>query len=172
MNKIRTTLLVTAAVLLAGCGGTTTNTAAPASPAAKAEAPAVALTVTDPWVKAAKKGMTAAFGVLVNHTDEPITIVGASTPVSPEIELHEVVEDGNKMIMRPKKGGFVVPPRGSHELRPGGDHIMLMGVKEAVKPGEEVPFTLNLEGGTTIEFTAVSKDFAGANEDYQPGMDH
>ncbi|MFD2356939.1 copper chaperone PCu(A)C [Nonomuraea ferruginea] len=74
--------------------------------------------------------------------------------------------------MRPKEGGFVVPARGSHELKPGGDHIMLMGVKEEVKPGAEIPITLTLQEGPPLEFTAVGKDFAGAKEDYQPGTDH
>ncbi|MGI5268089.1 copper chaperone PCu(A)C [Nonomuraea sp. CA-218870] len=170
----RTTLFAAAVVLLAGCGVTTpaADPAPAASASAAAAAPAQALTITDPWVKAVEKGMTAAFGTLVNHTDSPITVTGAASPLSPEIELHEVVESDNKMIMRPKDGGFVVPARGSHELRPGGDHIMLMGVEEEVLPGAEIPFTLTVEGGATLEFTAIGKNFAGAKEDYQPGMDH
>ncbi|MFC7639981.1 copper chaperone PCu(A)C [Streptosporangium lutulentum] len=62
--------------------------------------------------------------------------------------------------MRPTKGGFVVPAHGTRRLQPGGDHIMLMGVTEAVKPGALIPFTLTLAGGRTLEFTAVGKDFA------------
>ncbi|HLU73682.1 MAG TPA: copper chaperone PCu(A)C [Nonomuraea sp.] len=174
--NIRTTLLATAAaVLLAGCG--TATPAAEPAPAASASAsaeaaPAQPLTITDPWVKAAEDGMTAAFGTLVNHTDSPITVVGATSPLSSKIELHEVVESGNKTVMQQKQGGFVVPARGSHELAPGGDHIMLMDVQEEVKPGAEIPFTLTVEGGPDLEFTAVGKDFAGAEEDYHADMEH
>ncbi|MDP9842000.1 copper chaperone PCu(A)C [Streptosporangium lutulentum] len=128
-----------------------------------------ALAITDPWVKATKRGMTAAFGTLVNNTDADVTVVSGTSPLSPEIELHEIVGSGDKTVMRPTKGGFVVPAHGTRRLQPGGDHIMLMGVTEAVKPGALIPFTLTLAGGRTLEFTAVGKDFAGAREDYRPG---
>ncbi|MER5421218.1 copper chaperone PCu(A)C [Streptosporangium roseum] len=143
--------------------------AAATGPAASDAAPPVA--ITDPWVKTTKKGMSAAFGTLVNNTDSDITVVSGTSPLSPKIELHEVVDSKGKMIMRPKEGGFVIPARSTHQLQPGGDHIMLMGVTEEVKPGAQIPFTLTLKGGETLEFTAVGKDFAGGKEDYQPGKD-
>ncbi|HUR08921.1 MAG TPA: copper chaperone PCu(A)C [Nonomuraea sp.] len=170
-------LLAAAVVALAGCGSQqVAATPAEQSPAVAAtQSPAVAapaLTITDPWVKTAKKGMSAAFGTLVNNTDAEVTIVSGSSPLSPKIELHEVVESGGKMIMRPKEGGFVIPAHGTHELRPGGDHIMLMGVAQEVLPGARIPFTLTVKGGEPLEFTAIGKDFAGGKEDYQPGMGH
>ncbi|SEG78075.1 hypothetical protein SAMN05444920_104564 [Nonomuraea solani] len=157
-------VLAAAVVALTGCG-----TAAPAVAPSPSVSASVALTITDPWVKTTKEGMTAAFGTLVNNGDAPITIVSGSTPLSSVVELHEVVESGGKMVMRPKKGGFVVPARGTHQLQPGGDHIMLMKVTEKVQPGARIPFTLQVQGGEPLEFTAVGKDFAGGEEDYQPG---
>ncbi|MEV4748047.1 copper chaperone PCu(A)C [Streptosporangium sp. NPDC049248] len=165
-------ILVAAVVALTGCGSQSTvaPAAAPATPAPTAPA-APALTITDPWVKTAKKGMSAAFGTLVNNTDAEVTVVSAASSLSPKVELHEVVESAGKMVMRPKEGGIVIPARGTHQLQPGGDHIMLMGVTEAVRPGAEIPFTLTLKDGGTLEFTAVGKDFAGGQENYQPGTD-
>nr|WP_225311394.1 copper chaperone PCu(A)C [Microbispora cellulosiformans] len=161
----------------AACGSEEPSSAsAAASPSAVAvaaspsSAPA-ALSITDPWVKTAKKGMTAAFGTLVNNSDSDVTVIAGSTPVAPMVELHEVVESKGKMVMRPKKGGFVVPAHGTHVLQPGGDHIMVMDVPAEIKPGSEVPFTLELQGGGTYTFTALGKDFAGAKENYQPGAD-
>ncbi|MGN9787194.1 copper chaperone PCu(A)C [Nonomuraea sp. ZG12] len=178
-------LAAAAVVALSGCGSTTdtadttdtatttrSTAAAEARPPAAAATTAAGLSITDPWVKTAEKGMTAAFGTLVNNTDAEVTIVSGASPLSPKIELHEVVDSDGKMIMRPKEGGFVIPARGTHELRPGGDHIMLMGVAEVVKPGAHIPFTLTVKGGQPLEFTAVGKDFAGGKEDYQPGMGH
>ncbi|PZG28128.1 hypothetical protein C1I98_33015 [Spongiactinospora gelatinilytica] len=164
------------AALTTACGTTQAAPAAapvslPASASSSSEAPGAALSITDPWVKTAGKGMTAAFGTLVNNSGADITVVAGSTPLSPKVELHEVVESKGKMIMRPKEGGFVIPAGGSHQLTPGGDHIMLMDVAEKVEPGAEVPFTLTLQGGGTFSFTAVGKDFAGAKENYQPGME-
>jgi copper(I)-binding protein len=155
-------------VALAGCGGSPTTAAVP-SPAPSSTPSSAGLSITDPWVKTTKKGMTAAFGTLVNDGDTAVTIVSGATPLSPMVELHEVVESGGKMVMRPKAGGFVVPPHGTHQLQPGGDHIMLMGVAQAVRPGARISFTLQVKDGKPFEFTAVGKDFAGGEEDYQPG---
>lgn len=161
---------------LTACGVQQSSTPAAGAPAqvtAQATAPAGAgLSITDPWVKTTKKGMTAAFGVLVNDSDTEVTVISAASSLSPTVELHEVVESGGKMVMRAKEGGFVVPAHGTHPLEPGGDHIMLMGVTEEVKPGARIPFTLTVKDGQPLEFTAVGKDFAGGKEDYQPGMDH
>ncbi|MEV0388767.1 copper chaperone PCu(A)C [Nonomuraea sp. NPDC050643] len=169
----RSLVLAATVVALAGCGATTTAaapaTSSPSSPPSSSAAAAAGLTITDPWVKTTKEGMTAAFGTLVNNGDAPITIVSGTSTLSPTIELHEVVESDGKMVMRPKKGGFVVPARGTHQLQPGGDHIMLMSVTKEVLPGARIPFTLQVEGGKPLEFTAVGKDFAGGEEDYQPG---
>ncbi|MEV7006795.1 copper chaperone PCu(A)C [Streptosporangium sp. NPDC051022] len=144
-----------------------TTAAQQAAPNAPAEGPPLA--ITDPWVKSTKKKMTAAFGTLVNNTDVDMTVVSGSSPLSRKIELHEVVDSGGKAVMRQKKGGFVIPARGTLQLQPGGDHLMLMGVKKEVKPGAQIGLTLTLQGGETLEFTAVGKDFAGGEEHYRPG---
>ncbi|MBB2941222.1 hypothetical protein FB565_000926 [Actinoplanes lutulentus] len=127
------------------------------------------LTVRDPWVKAADTGMTAAFATLVNNTQTDVTIESATSPASP-IELHTMAMKDGKMVMEPKQGGFVIKAGATHELAPGGDHLMLMSPSAAVKPGDELAFTLTLAGGGTVAFTAVAKPFAGAQESYDPGM--
>nr|WP_055504209.1 copper chaperone PCu(A)C [Nonomuraea pusilla] len=173
-SPARAALLLAAVLAVGGCGASTTtsttasSTTSAASPAATAAA-AGRLSITDPWVKTTKEGMTAAFGTLVNDGDADVTVTAGASPLSPKVELHEVVESGGKMVMRPKAGGFVVPAHGRLELKPGGDHIMLMGVTEEVKPGARVAFTLTVKDGAPLQFTAVGKDFAGGKEDYQPG---
>lgn len=154
---------------LTGCGGTEAASGTP-QPAPSATAAAAGLTVRDPWVKAAPAGeMTAAFGLLVNGTGADVTVTAAQSPASP-IELHEMAMKDGKMIMQPKAGGFTIKPGGTHELSPGGDHIMLMKPAQAIRAGDQVSFTLTLSDGTTVPFTAVAKPFAGAEESYEPGM--
>ncbi|GIH67531.1 copper chaperone PCu(A)C [Microbispora siamensis] len=162
-----------AAAACAAPSGTANNTVADTANntvagTATAASPTAPLSIGDPWVKTARSGMSAAFATLVNTTGEEVTVVAASTPVSPSVELHEVVGDGGTTTMRRKQGGFVIPAGGRHVLQPGGDHIMLMDVRTPVEPGAEVPFTLTLKDGRTVSFTAVAKDFAGANESYAP----
>jgi periplasmic copper chaperone A len=162
-------------VALAGCGGGSSSGATGPTPDPSGETSAAAseLVVRDPWVKAADEGMTAAFGVLVNDTAADITITSVTTEISP-VELHEMAMADGAMVMREKDGGIVVPAGGSHTLEPGGDHIMLMDIAQPVQPGDEITFTLTFADGSTSQFTAVAKPFAGAEESYDPGtgMDH
>ena len=84
----------------AACGGEKSEAAAKPTPVG-------GLTVKDPWVKAADKGMTAAFGTLVNSGTTDVTVVSAASAVSP-MELHEMAMQDGKMVMRPKEGGLVI----------------------------------------------------------------
>lgn len=124
-----------------------------------------ALDVTEAWAKAADEGMTGVFAEISNPHSEAVTIVGGSTESARMIELHEVA-DG---VMREKPGGFVIPADGSYVLEPGADHIMLMGLNEALLPGNTVSISLELDTGDVVEFTAEIREVAGANEEYDPG---
>jgi copper(I)-binding protein len=50
-----------------------------------------------------------------------------------------------------------VPAKGKTELKPGGYHIMLLGLKQDLKPGEKVPVTLKFERGGEVRVEAVVK---------------
>ncbi|WP_433113335.1 copper chaperone PCu(A)C [Micromonospora sp. CA-246542] len=164
--------LAVAAALLAtgatGCGSSDSSSAAPPSPSMSANAPAGVVTVRDPWVKAADKGMTAAFGTLVNDGDTEVTLTGVATSASP-MELHEMTMKDGKMVMQQKQGGIVIKAKGSHALEPGGDHLMLMNLARPVRAGDQLTVTLTFADGRTQEFTAVAKPFTGAQESYAPG---
>lgn len=129
---------------------------------------AAEVTVRDQWASAADSGMAAVFGIFANAGHHEARIVSGSSPVAGRVEVHEVTADatGTK-TMHPKVGGIVVPPEGTHELAPGGDHLMLMDLKAPLSPGADVPVTVTFEDGSTLDVTAQVRDFAGANEDYQ-----
>lgn len=127
------------------------------------------LVVTDAWVKAADSGMTGAFAELENTSSSDIHIVGASSPNSSVTELHEMAgSGGTTMVMQEMADGLTIPAESTHSLEPGGDHLMLMDVTEPIRPGSEVTFVLEFADGTTQEFTAQVRDFAGAQEEYVP----
>lgn len=151
----RAALVAAIALTLAACSSSATSD------------DASSLTITDTWVKAADEGMTAAFGTIENSSDHDITITGATSEAATAVELHEVVDD----VMRPVEGGFTVPADGSLMLEPGGYHLMFMGIPAPIAAGDDVTVTLVLSDGSELELTAVAKDFAGANEDYDGGMD-
>lgn len=179
--------VLTAVALIGACGragsGTTTSagtasagtasagtTSAPAATAAGQAAQTGGVTIADAWVKAAPSGMTAMFGMLTNTGSAPVTVTGAATDLAGMVELHETVTENGVSTMRQKTGGFVIPAGGTFELKPGGNHVMLMGLKKAVKAGEEVDVTLSLSNGSSLVVKALGKEFAGAKESYQPSM--
>ncbi|WP_442790735.1 copper chaperone PCu(A)C [Nocardia sp. NBC_01329] len=127
------------------------------------------VTITDQWAKAADGGMSAAFGRLRNSGEHEVTVASASSPVSATVELHEVATDGGgAKFMRPKTGGFVIPAHGELELAPGGEHIMFIDLRDALRTGTDAPVTLTFSDGSTTTFTAQVRDFSGNQEDYRP----
>ncbi len=156
-------VIAVAAAGLVGCG----SSAGSAAP----ESSTSAVTMTDPWVKAVDSGMTAAFGTLANSSGGEVVLVSASTPASPEVQLHEMAMKDGEMVMQEKAGGIPVPAGGQAVLEPGGDHIMLMDVAAPIRPGDVVTLTLTFSDGSTTQVEAVAKEFTGADEDYDDGMD-
>lgn len=160
---------------LAACGEDATTPsgadagASTTTPATGADE-AASVSLTDAYVKATTGGMTAAFGTLVNTGSADITVVSATSSVAGLVELHEVVAaaDGS-MAMQPKEGGFVIPAGGTHELSPGGDHVMLMDLVGALDPGTTVDVVLTLDDGSTVSLSAPVKEIAGGDEEYQGG---
>ncbi len=166
MSRLSGAPLALAVALLLALTACQSSGGTEASPAAQ-PATDSALTLVDPWVKAADSGMTAAFGTLVNASDRDVTLVSASSDVS-AMELHEVAagSDG-AMVMRPKDGGFVVPAGGSLTLAPGAEHLMFMDLTAPLRPGDEVDLTVVSDDGASWTFTAPVRTFTGAQEDYQ-----
>ncbi|MGX5697022.1 copper chaperone PCu(A)C [Agromyces soli] len=163
-------LAVAAPLVLAGCAaGAAAGANGTDVAATQAASAADGLVLVDGWAKAADGGMTAVFGTLENPGDADLVVEAASTPSAETAELHETVDDGGTMKMRPKEGGFTVPAGGSFELAPGGDHVMLMGLTGALLAGDEVELSLELSDGSTVRLQVPVKDFEGADEQYDGG---
>ncbi|MDG4664772.1 copper chaperone PCu(A)C [Mycobacterium sp. 236(2023)] len=159
-KKIGALVIALAAALLPGC-----STPEPTEPVTMASS----TTFDSPWASAADSGMTAVFGTLTNTGDHDVQIVGAESPAAERGEVHEIAPGaGGTNTMRPKEGGVTIPPGGTHELTPGGDHLMLMDLTEPLRPGADVEVTVAFEDGSTMSVTAQVRDFAGGNEEYSP----
>ena len=157
------------ALTLAGCGEPKPEDKA--STSAHEDANSSPVETKDMWIKAAKDGMTAAFGTVTNTSGKDLTLTGGKSDHADIVEMHETVSDGaGGMEMKHKEDGFTIKPGESKTFEPGGDHIMLMKMTKAIEPGEKVTITVtSSQGDIPLEFTA--KEFAGAQENYAPG-DH
>ncbi|MDX2356040.1 copper chaperone PCu(A)C [Dietzia sp. PP-33] len=88
--------------------------------------------------------------------------------VAGEAELNETASGtSGSSMMRKREGGFVIPAGGELVFEPGGNHIMLMGVHESIRTGQEVTVTLTLENGDTSEIVASARSVEGGTEQYQ-----
>jgi copper(I)-binding protein len=92
------------------------------------------VTVTDAWVREPADGQTlaAGYGTVTNGSDDTITLIGASAPITAIFEIHETsVSDEGTMSMSEKDGGFEIAAGESFTLEPGGPHVMMMGIDPA-----------------------------------------
>lgn len=154
---------------LTACGSGTQDTSASPSASASgtAEASASGLKIEQPWAKAADSGMSAAFAKITNTTDHEITIVSASSTASRTVQLHETVTDqSGSSTMQEKKGGFVLEPGASTELKPGGNHIMFMDLTCSLKAGNDIKVTVRTKDGAETTFDVPVRDYSAAQEHY------
>lgn len=111
------------------------------------------LEIKHPWAKATIAGQPVAGGFfkVVNNGTEPDRLLKVTSGVSDMIQVHEMkVEDG-VMKMGEVPGGLEIAPGATVELKPGGLHVMFMGIKAPFKEGETVKATLTFEKAGTID---------------------
>ena len=114
------------------------------------------VTIEDVWARPspAAEGTSAAYMMLKNSGSEADTLVKAAGTVSEAVEIHEMVMENEVMKMRPVTGQRLdIPAGGAVELKPGGYHIMLIGLKQQLKPGDKIDLTLTFEksGDKTVQ---------------------
>jgi len=126
------------------------------SPPTIAEAPP-ALVVTDAYASAVPPGQPigAVYLTLTNDSAQPRTLVAASSPDAQAVELHSHVHEGGMMRMR-RVERIEIPAGGSVSLEPGGLHLMLIGLKGDLKPGDQVWLTLDFDDGSKLQAPAQS----------------
>ena len=105
---------------------------------------------------------------LENTTDAPITITSGSTTAASKLEMHITVKENGAMVMKRTDKGFTIEPGGTFELKPGANHIMLMGLKQEIKAGDPLAFTVKDADGTSYDLTVAGREFTGAEETYAP----
>jgi copper(I)-binding protein len=101
-------------------------------------------------------GNSAVYITFSNHGSEPDALVSAATDIATTVELHETVEKDGKMVMQPRLQ-FDVAAGGTLEMKPGSYHIMLLGLKQALKPGDTVNVTLTFQKAGQMSVEAPVK---------------
>ena len=80
-----------------------------------------------------------------NRGGLPDRLLSATTEVADVVEIHETRVEGERTRMVHLVDGAAIPARATLVLRPGGMHLMLLGLRRHLRPGESFPLTLRFE---------------------------
>jgi hypothetical protein len=115
------------------------------------------LEVSNAWARATPAKAENGVAYLTIRTSTADRLLSVSTPVAKKAELHTMEMAGTVMKMRPL-AGLDIPAGQSVTLKPGGEHIMLMGLNGPLREGQSFPLTLTFEKAGAREVTvAVEK---------------
>jgi copper(I)-binding protein len=118
------------------------------------------------WARPTVAGQQGGGGYMTITSAAADRIVGGSTPVAQRFELHTMSMKGDVMEMRQVES-IELPAGKKVELKPGGLHVMFIGLKEPLKLGSKVPVTLKLEKGGEVKV-----DFDVASRPAMPAHKH
>lgn len=112
---------------------------------------AEAISIEKAWARASIGNAPAGAAFLtVKSGGAADRLIGAKGDVAKKIELHTHIHDGGVMMMRQVEA-IEVPAGGVAMLKPGGNHVMLIGLKAPLMEGESFPLTLMFEKAGEIK---------------------
>ncbi len=79
------------------------------------------------------------------------TLLAVTTPAASSAMIHETTLVDDVMKMRMADGGLVIPAASKVEMKPGGTHVMLMGMKAPLKQGETVAVELVFQNAGVVK---------------------
>ena len=117
------------------------------------------------YVRAMPAGQqtTAAYMLIDNKCDKELEITGVSSPAAGKVELHDVtMEDGVAKMHSIET--LTLPAKEVTKLVPGSKHLMLIDVKQTLKPGSSIAMTLNFKDGSSKTIAVPVKDIRNEHE--------
>ena len=124
---------------------------------------ATGITVKDAWARpAAQDGNGAVYFLLQNYSAGSDELIAISSEIAEAAEIHETKMEGDVMKMEQV---LSVPVKGkeSIEFAPGGLHVMLIGLRQELKVGDQFQITLQFAGQDNLALS-VSVQESGEND--------
>ena len=158
MKSLNVTAALVAASLLAVPAGVSAHEHGKNKEMSGHHAMSAGIEIENAWARAtpgmAKNG--GAYFTAKNTGKSADRIVGVSADVAEKVELHTHLNDNGVMRMR-QVDGVDVPAGGEVTFKPGGYHIMFIGLHKPLKEGDRFPVTLIFEkaGKRTVEINVM-----------------
>jgi copper(I)-binding protein len=114
------------------------------------------LTIGHPWARATPGGVKngVVYLTFVNDGKTADRLLKASTPIAAGVMLHTNIKEGDIVRMR-DVDAVEIPAGKTVELKPGGLHIMLMGLTQPLKDGDMFPMTLTLADAGEVKIEVM-----------------
>ncbi|RVU84051.1 copper chaperone PCu(A)C [Leucothrix sargassi] len=105
------------------------------------------------------------FMTITNSGDKDDTLISGTAAFSESVEIHEMIMNGKGVMrMQQLSDGLTIPAGESVELKPGGYHIMFIGLSEQMIPDESHKGTLTFKHAGEVEVTFTVKDITAMTE--------
>lgn len=147
------------AALLAGCGdhlASKEETVSAQGPAKSLCRDATGVIVSDAWIRASRAGQptSAAYLTLTNCSDADDALIAVSFAGAGAAELHATAMSSDGMVSMTQAMTVFIAAGDTISLEPGGGHIMLIGLVDAVAIGANPQMTLEFKmaDGLTVTF--------------------
>ncbi len=113
------------------------------------------IVIEKPFSRATPGGSQVGIGYMsiTNKDAAADRLVSVSSPAAEKVQIHEMTMQNGVMKMRELPNGLPIEAGKTVLLAPGGNHLMLMGLKAPLKQGDKVPLTLNFEKAGKIDVT-------------------
>jgi periplasmic copper chaperone A len=117
--------------------------------------------VSDAWARVSAQGMNSAvYFVIENHNAETDELIGAASDVAEAVEVHESRMEGDVITMNLVEV-VALAPSTKVEFAPGGYHVMLIGLKQDLQPGDEIEVTLQFKDSPDITIKTPVREASG-----------
>ena len=130
-----------------------------------------ALEIAHPWARETPPAATVGAGYFTvkNPGPESDRLIAVESAGAQKVEMHEAITENGVAKMRPV-AAIEIPAGGETALKPGGFHLMLIGLKEGLAEGMRIPATLTFEksGKVEVELAVENMGYGGA----APAHDH
>ena len=110
--------------------------------------------VMDAWARPAASGENGAvYFIVSNATDTDDRLLSVSTDVASAAEVHMSMMDSNGVMSMQMQEAVPIPAQQEIIFKPGGLHVMLIGLSRDLKIGDTISLVLNFEtaGSITIQ---------------------
>ncbi len=112
--------------------------------------------------RAARTG--AAYFTVANDGSKADYLISVTSPIAQKVSLHAHRMIGNTMRMAPVLG-ITVPTGQTVTLKPGGRHVMLIGLTKPIKDGDKISLVLSFKRSGSIKIIAVAGRPPGARNE-------